>query len=97
MALLADNRADPRLPVNLDGRLLSVDGRCNLFCVIADLSRSGARVRTRHGAFIPARVYLRIDKTGDVFDCDRRWSRGNEAGLQFIGQACLAVRRALPP
>ena len=95
MPLLADKRGDPRIPVNLDGRLLSIDGRCNLFCVIADLSQSGARVRTRHGAFVPDRVYLRIDATGDVFDCDRRWARDNEAGLSLIGQANLSIRKVL--
>ena len=93
--MLADKRGDPRIPVNLDGRLLSIDGRCNLFCVIADLSQSGARVRTRHGAFVPDRVYLWIDATGDVFDCDRRWARDNEAGLSLIGQANLAIRKVL--
>ena len=92
--MISDNRAHPRVAANLHGRLLSTDGRCNLACTVTDLSEGGARVRTRHDAFVPDRVFLYVLQTGDVVDCEQRWSRDNELGLRFLdrpGRTCRQV------
>ena len=36
--VLDNNRAHPRFPARLDGRLLSLDGHCNFKCVVMDVS-----------------------------------------------------------
>ena len=90
-----DNRAHARVATSLDGRLLSTDGRCNLFCTVIDLSDGGARVRTRHDVYVPARVYLLVMKTGDLFDCEQRWWRENEIGFRFLDRPGRACRKAL--
>jgi hypothetical protein len=79
-----NNRAHARVATNLSAHLLSTDGRCNLTCSVTDLSEHGARVKTRHDAFVPDRVFL----------CELRWSRDNELGLLFLdrpGRACRQV------
>ena len=92
--MLLEKREHRRYATNLDGRLLWI-GQCNLFCVVIDLSEAGARVRTRHGVYIPNRVFLWIKETGDVWDCNQKWSRDNELGLRFFGQAGGPKRMAL--
>ena len=93
--MLSDNRAHQRFATNLDGRLLAANGRCNLYCLITDLSEGGARVRTRHGVFVPDRVFLVVWKTGEVLDCEQRWARENELGLRFVDRPGKACRKAL--
>ena len=95
MAVLPDNRAHVRVPTSLDGRLLTTNGRCNLYCNITDLSAGGARVRTRHGAYVPRRVFLLVIQTGEIVDCEQRWARENEVGLRFIDRPGKACRQAL--
>ena len=94
-SVLPDNRAHARIPTNLDGRLLTTGGRCNLYCTITDLSAGGARVRTRHGAYVPRRVFLLVTQTGEIVDCEQRWARENEVGLRFIDRPGKACRQAL--
>ena len=95
IAVGQDNRAHPRFETSLDGRLLSTGGGCNLPCTIADLSEGGARVRTRHGAFVPDHVFLLVNQTGDILECEQRWARDNEIGLLFVDRPGRACRKAL--
>src|SRR5215210_6417226 len=83
-AVAYDNRAHPRVETRLKGRLLSLDGHCNYNCLVVDVSEGGARVSTADTYFIPARVFLFLAKSGDIFECDVKWRRDGEVGLAFI-------------
>jgi hypothetical protein len=93
--VVIDNRAHRRVPAHLDGRLLSLDGRCNRRCTILDVSEGGARISGPDLQLIPGRAFLFVAKTGDIFECDIRWTRGEEIGLHFIDSATRSQRKAL--
>jgi PilZ domain-containing protein len=91
---MQDNRSSPRIPTRLKARLLSVDGRCNLNCVVLDLSEGGARVSASDYDLVPSRVFLVVEKTGDIFECEVKWRRADGLGFSFIdspGRACRKV------
>jgi hypothetical protein len=90
-----DNRAHPRIPTRLAGRLLSLDGRCNCRCIVADVSEGGARVRPHDYDLAPARVFLCLIDSGQFFECEVRWRRDGEIGLRFIDTVPSSVRRDL--
>ena len=93
--MLENNRAHPRFPTKLHGRLLSLDGRCNYTCTITDVSESGARVGTPECEHVPDRVFLFLGKSGDVFECEVRWRRGDELGLRIIDSPARTNRKTL--
>ena len=93
--MVYDNRAHPRVEARLKGRLLSLDGHCNYNCLVADVSEGGARVRTADTYTIPARVFLFLAKSGDIFECDVKWRRDGEVGLAFIDGVPRSMRKAL--
>ena len=90
-----NNRAHPRIATRLQARLLSVDGRCNLRCVITDLSEGGAGVSTSDYGLVPSHVFLMVDKTGEIFECEVRWRRGDGVGFRFIDSPGRACRKTL--
>ncbi len=55
-------------------------------CLVTDQSASGARVRLGTVMLIPDRVTIHFPG-GSAFDATRRWSRGTEIGLEFVGAA----------
>ena len=92
---MQNQRAHPRITTRLDGRLLSMHGRCNLRCVITDLSEGGARVSSLDHDLVPGRVFLLIEKTGDIFECEVKWRRVDGVGFAFIDSPGRASRKAL--
>lgn len=89
-----NSRAHPRQRSRLEGRLLTLDGRCNFRCVVVDVSEGGARV-SGVSELLPGKVFLFISMTSDIFECEIRWCRKNEIGLRFIDCAPRAQRKAL--
>jgi hypothetical protein len=79
----------------LDGRLLSLDGRCNYTCVITDVSEGGACVRTVEFGLVPSRVFLFVAKNADIFECDVMWRHAGEVGLRLIDTAGRSSRKTL--
>src|SRR5262245_50290583 len=92
-ATVINNRAHPRLKADLKARLLSLDGRCNYNCMVVDVSEGGARVASAHVALIPSRVFLAV--ADDILECDVRWRRDGQLGLQFIDDVSRLKRAAL--
>ena len=93
--MIQNQRAHPRIETRLEGRLLSMVGRCNLRCVIADLSEGGARVSSPSYDLVPSRVFLLVEKTGDIFECEVRWRRADGVGFSFIDSPGRAGRKTL--
>jgi hypothetical protein len=90
-----DNRAFPRFEVRIRGKLMWGDGACGKDCVIYDLSEDGARVVTPVLTDIPDTVDLFEGKTGNIFECNVRWRRNEQIGLQFVDVCSRVKRRAL--
>ena len=53
-------------------------------CIVLDISIRGARVRFGAPVAVPERVVLRL-RDGTRLDAWRRWSRGTQLGLEFVG------------
>ena len=58
-------------------------------CIIVDLSSQGARIRFGAATALPEFVALRM-ADGTSFDAVRRWTRGEEAGLEFTADTSLS-------
>jgi hypothetical protein len=94
-AVLNDSRAHPRVETHLAGRLLSLDGRCNYDCTITDVSEGGARVTCWAFGLMPARLFLFVARTSDLFESEVRWRRDGELGLRFIDAVPRSTRKVL--
>ena len=62
-------------------------------CVVVNISPDGARVRTAAVVPVPERLTLMV-RGGSVIPAERRWARGTEIGLAFVGAASLRDERA---
>lgn len=63
-------------------------------CHVLDISPNGARVRFSVPVVVPEAVVLRL-RDGASYHAVRRWSRGNEVGLEFSGPAIASNDEAL--
>ena len=63
-------------------------------CIVVDMSAHGARVRFGAATVVPDVLTLKL-ADGTSYDARRRWTRGEEAGLEFIADTSLsgAARR----
>jgi hypothetical protein len=83
-------RQKPRQSVLQRGQLVFRDSVID--CVVLDISAEGARLRTAAVMQIPEQVTLRV-RGGAILPAARRWTRGTEIGLAFVGQMSLAAER----
>jgi len=92
-----EKRSAPRFQTNIPGTLFfdTVSGRGDIGCNIVDLSDGGARVETVLGDILPLRVALHECSHGNIYDCEVRWRRNNEIGLQFIDLGSRALHKEL--
>jgi two-component system cell cycle response regulator len=61
-----------------------VDGEAGaISCVMIDISKTGARLRTPDGVSVPDRFRLSVEAMGIAASCEVRWRRANEIGVQF--------------
>ena len=88
-------RAEPRFAANLAGRLITLDGRCNISCTVSDVSASGARLTAMSFADVPERVFLLVKENGDMFECQVRWRQADQMGVSFVDLPRQSVRRTL--
>lgn len=59
-------------------------GSAVIDCIILDISMRGARLRFGAPVAVPERVTLRL-RDGRRYEAWRRWSRGTQMGLEFVG------------
>lgn len=74
---------------------MSADGRCNLNCTVTDLSEGGARVSTADYGLVPGHVFLVVEKTNDIYECEVRWRYADAVGVRFIDSPGRTCRKAL--
>jgi len=92
---MQNNRAHPRFQVDLEGKILTLDGSCNYNCTIQDISEGGARVTTHVFRELPAKIFLFDKKRGNLFECEVRWQQDWAVGLRFIDTPARSHRRIL--
>jgi hypothetical protein len=81
-----ERRRAPRLGALKRAKLVA--GDTILDCVVLNSSERGARVRVAQPVVPPERLELHF-AAGGVFPARRRWVRGLEIGLEFIGEGAL--------
>jgi PilZ domain len=59
-------------------------GNSVLDCIVLDISIAGARISFANPVPIPEAVALRLHD-GSIYPARRRWARGTDMGLEFIG------------
>ena len=57
-------------------------------CIIIDFSTKGARIRFGSATALPDAVSLQLPD-GTSYDAIRRWTRGDEVGLEFLADTSL--------
>ena len=90
-------RSEPRRRVLLSGCLVHGDPPQSVECAIADLSRSGARVRIEGPEPLASPLFL-IDLThGLAFEASVVWRRPTLVGLTFSGYFDLSEPGSTAP
>ena len=67
--------------------------RFHALATIVDLSKGGCQIRLARALELPQRLVVEFD--GMVYLCDRRWMKGQNAGLQFLDVLSRAQRKGL--
>lgn len=86
IGLAGDRRREPRARVFRRGSII-LDDRRSIACVIRDISPGGARLSLQVSLPLPEQFSIELIDTRKVRRAVRRWQRGNEAGIQFVGDA----------
>jgi hypothetical protein len=80
-----NRRAERRQRVLKRGILVTNNGFSTVDCVIRDLSAHGARVAVEAEYKAPPQFSLLVVETGNRLPAERRWQKGKEIGLRFLG------------
>lgn len=87
-----DRRREPRQRVLKGGKVLF--DHSTFDCHVIEISGSGARVRFNIPVALPEEFVLRL-RDGASYPAVRRWSLGNEVGMEFTGPAIANNDEAL--
>ncbi len=87
-----DHRTQPRRRVLLSGKLVYGESEMTLDCSIADMSRTGARVRLSGPEALTDPIYLIEVRHGLAFKAREAWRRGAQVGLEFTRYYGLRTR-----
>jgi hypothetical protein len=82
--MMANKKREVRRSVQQSGLISLAGGFATRKCVLADLSRSGARLLL--DVPTPLQQHFKLSLTGDVrsaFSCELVWQRGKSAGVRF--------------
>lgn len=78
-----DRRTSPRHSVLRRARIVLPGGHCTLACVLLDMSRDGARLRTDEWLTMPDNFELRLDD-GNKRTVEVRYRDMAVAGIRFV-------------
>jgi hypothetical protein len=90
-----NRRKFERHHVEISGKLMWADGMQSCACAIKDLSEEGASIKAVDGSDVPNIVYLLVDSSQTVFDCEVRWRNHTLIGLRFLDTSTRATRNML--
>ena len=83
----AEKRGAPRRRTLKQGVAAFHDQYSDLECIVRDMSETGARLKFRDPSMVPERFILHVPMDGTQVSCERRWSKGMECGVIFVGPA----------
>jgi hypothetical protein len=91
----ANRRKSERHQVEVSGKLMWADGMQSCACAIKDLSEEGASVEAIDASYVPNIVFLLVESSQSVFDCEVRWRNHTLIGLRFLDASTRATRNML--
>ena len=80
----SEGRGEKRRRVLLGGKLIYGDPPLSLDCSVADLSKSGARIRLQGPEPLKDPIYLVVVRQGLAFLAKEEWRKGATIGLSFV-------------
>ena len=87
-------RASRRQRVLKQGKIYVASNLSLINCTVRDLSETGARLTCGDQSSIPTTFRLVINGETTQREARVRWRKGNEVGIEFVGEATAApVRR----
>ena len=92
-SLVLEKRSHARYQTCLSARLIAPDSDYSQGCTVRDLSEGGARVSAMSLAQVPQRLYLYVEHSGDMWECEVRWQRADEAGRSGSRSPRWSTRR----
>lgn len=93
-----DQRRNRRRSLRYPARIVSVDGRETMPCVVTDVSQTGARVKVEDGGSLPDDFILRLaggENPRRV--CHLVWRAKSQAGVRFEKEGAKAGPGAARP
>lgn len=93
-----DKRRSQRRPLRYPARIVSVDGRETITCVLTDVSQTGARVRIEDDGALPDDFILRLAEGNSPRRvCRLVWRAKSQAGVRFEKEEGEAGPGGVPP
>ena len=91
---MIERRVHPRTIVNIPAMILGVADPSNpKTATIVDMSKEGAQLRVDSEIRLPRRVWVLELEHHNVYDCDVRWLRGTQIGVQILDMVDRNHRR----
>ena len=85
------NRLYPRHRTLKSGLVILENLSSTLNVIVKDMSEGGAKLKLSQPLLLPDRFMLRIQNAGtqttETFHCEKRWQRGDTAGISYIQAA----------
>lgn len=89
-------RSHPRRRTFKAGSIAIVDGSAKLECSVRDISEGGARLLLSASTDAPDTFELSIASDGLEADCNVRWRRGREIGVQYVAPPRKVEKKCAP-
>lgn len=80
----SESRIGRRQRTLKDGKIITMNDRSVIDCVIRDLSDTGAKIRCGDQIAVPKEFQLFVPQTRLFREARCVWRRGNEIGIRFI-------------
>ena len=87
-----DKRRQRRQRVLKDGRIITLDQRSVVNCMVRDLSRTGARLKCGDQVAVPNEFLLQVGHDATMTPAKAMWRRGTDIGIVFTGEPVPAPR-----
>jgi len=93
---MMERRAHPRRVVNIPAMILGVaNPNDRKSATIIDMSEEGAQLQMDREFKLPRRVWLLELENHNVYDCEVRWLRGTQIGVQILDMVDRSHRRKI--
>ena len=81
-----DKRRQRRQRVLKDGRIITLDHRSVVNCMVRDLSSTGARLKCGDQVAVPNEFLLQVGHDTTMMPAKAMWRRGTDIGIVLTGE-----------